>query len=78
MESESFENRLKIGIFKGLSKDFRRISLDPPKISWSLPMLSCLMHIVFMQGFKPSSYRKIAKDYRPKTGKDHDILKESV
>ena len=27
---------------------------------------------------KPGSHRNIAKDYRPKTGKDHDILRESV
>ena len=27
---------------------------------------------------KPGSHRKIVKDYRPKTSKDHDILRESV
>ena len=27
---------------------------------------------------KPDSHRKIVKDYRPKTGKDHEILRESV
>ena len=27
---------------------------------------------------KVGSHRKIAKDYRPKTGKDHEILRESV
>ena len=26
---------------------------------------------------KPDSHRKIAKDYRPKTGKDQEILSES-
>ena len=27
---------------------------------------------------KPDSHRKIVKDYRPKTGKDHEFLRESV
>ena len=27
---------------------------------------------------KPDSHKNIVKDYRPKTGKDHEILKESV
>ena len=27
--------------------------------------------------FKPGSHRKIVKDYRPKTGKDQEILSES-
>ena len=27
---------------------------------------------------KPGSHKKIAKDYRPKTDKDHEILRESV
>ena len=27
---------------------------------------------------KPGSHRKIAKDYRPKTGEDHKLLRESV
>ena len=32
----------------------------------------------FICSIKPGSHRKIAKDYGPKTGKDHDILRESV
>ena len=27
---------------------------------------------------KPGSHIKIAKDYRPKTGEDHELLRESV
>ena len=27
---------------------------------------------------KPGSHRRIVKEYRSKTGKDHDILRESV
>ena len=31
-----------------------------------------------VQGLKPDSHRKIVKDYRPKTGRDHETLRESV
>ena len=32
---------------------------------------------MYENALKPGSHRKIAKDYRPKTGKDHEILRES-
>ena len=42
--------------------------------------LACSLPLSFLcePGLKPGSHRKIAKDYRPKRGKDHDILRESV
>ena len=39
---------------------------------------ACRDVIYLKTHLKPGSHRQIAKDYKPKTGKDHDILRICV
>ena len=39
---------------------------------------SLLQSFLCEPALKPDSHIKIVKDYRPKTGKDHETLRESV
>ena len=46
-------------------------------VSWSIKKQGKCISFD-MRSLKPDSHRRIVKDYRPTTGKDHEMLKESV